>query len=82
MKTLSLVLGILTILGMLFGAIPCLGAINWLNIPLAIVGLILGILAYTKKDETPKGSAIAGIAMCGIAVIFGSIRLILGGGIV
>ena len=82
MKTLSLVLGILTILGMLFGAIPCLGAINWLNIPLAIVGLIVGVVAYTKKDETPKGSAVAGIVMCGIAIVIGSIRLILGGGII
>ena len=82
MKTLSLVLGILTILGMLFAAIPCLGAINWLNIPLAIVGLIVGVVAYTKKDETPKGSAVAGIVMCGIAIVIGSIRLILGGGIV
>ena len=82
MKTLSLVLGILTILGMLFGAIPCLGAINWLNIPLAIVGLIVGVVAYTKKDETPKGNAVAGIVMCGIAIVIGSIRLILGGGII
>ena len=82
MKTLSLVLGILTILGMLFATIPCLGAFNWLNIPLAIVGLIVGVVAYTKKDETPKGNAVAGIVMCGIAIVIGSIRLILGGGIV
>ncbi len=82
MKTLSLVLGILTILGMLFATIPCLGAFNWLNIPLAIVGLIVGVVAYTKKDETPKGNAVAGIVMCGIAIVIGSIRLILGGGII
>lgn len=81
MKTVSLVLGILTILGMLFASIPCLGAFNWLNIPVAIVGLVLGLVAYFKKDGTPKGAAVAGIVMCGIAVVIGGVRLIVGGGI-
>lgn len=81
MKTASLVMGILSICGMFFGFIPCLGAFNWLNIPFAILGLIISIVAYTRNDAEPKGNAKAGIAMCAIAMIFGLIRLVLGGGI-
>lgn len=82
MKTASLVMGILSICGMLFGFIPCLGAFNWINIPFSIIGLVVSIVAYTREDGKPKGNATAGIVMCGIAMLFGLIRLILGGGIV
>jgi hypothetical protein len=81
MKTTSLVLGIISIFGMLFAFIPCLGIFNWLNIPFAMIGLIISILAYNEEDESPKGNAIGGIFMCAIAIFFGSIRLIIGGGI-
>lgn len=82
MKTASLVIGILSICGMFLAFIPCLGAFNWINIPFAILGLIISILAYTKDDDKPKGNAKAGITMCTIAMVFGLIRLILGGGLV
>ena len=81
MRTASLIMGILAICGMLFGFIPCLGAFNWINIPFAIVGLVIGIIAYTKQDGLPNGNVIAGIVMCGMAVFFGLFRLMLGGGI-
>jgi len=82
-QTLSLIWGILVIVGMLVGFIPCLGALNWLNIPLAGVGLIVSViaLATATKDEN-KGGSVAGIVCCGIAMFFGIIRLILGGGVV
>ena len=81
MNTASLVMGILSICGMLLGFIPCLGAFNWLNIPFAILGLVISIVAYTRNDNKPKGNAKAGIVLSAIAMIFGLIRLILGGGI-
>ncbi|MDO5608950.1 MAG: hypothetical protein Q4G08_10905 [Capnocytophaga sp.] len=81
MKTAALIFGILSILGMLLGFIPCLGAFNWLNIPFAVIGLIISIVAYTNEDGKPKGNATAGIVMCAIAIVFGGIRLLLGGGI-
>lgn len=81
MKTASLVLGILSIGGMFVGFIPCLGSLNWLNIPFAIFGLVISFLAYTRNDNEPKGNAKAGIVMCGIAILFGVIRLMIGGGI-
>ena len=82
MKTVSLIFGILSLLGMFLGFIPCFGAFNWLNIPFAVVGLIISIVAYTKADGEPKGNATAGIVMCSIAIVFGLIRLIAGGGII
>lgn len=82
MKIISLIWGILAILGMLLGFIPCLGAYNWINIPFAAVGLIIGIVAAVGSDkDSSNSSAISGIVMCSIAIIFGIIRLTLGGGI-
>ena len=81
MKTASLVMGILSIFGMFFGFIPCLGAFNWINIPFAVIGLLISIIAYVQEDNLPKGNALAGIIMCAAAVFFGFIRLFLGGGI-
>lgn len=82
MKTASLIFGILAIIGMIVGFFPCLGSLNWINIPFATVGLIISIVAITQaKEGEPKGSAIAGIVLCGIAMLFGLIRLIAGGGV-
>lgn len=82
MQTLSLVWGVLAILGMVVGFIPCLGAINWLNIPFAGIGLIVSIAALATSKTRNNGPATAGVVCCGAAVIIGLIRLWLGGGIV
>lgn len=82
MKTASLVVGILAIFGMLFGFIPCLGAFNWINIPFAMIGLVISIAAYVQEDGLPKNNATAGIIMCATAAFLGFIRLFIGGGIV
>jgi len=77
MQTTSLVFGILAIVGMVIGFIPCLATINWLNIPFATIGLIIGIISLIKNDSPNKTSGITGIILCSIAVIFGLIRLII-----
>ena len=82
MITLSLVWGILAAVGMLVAFLPCLGSLNWLNIPFAGIGLILSIIALVNAKEGPKGGAIAGTVLCAIALLFGAIRLIAGGGLV
>lgn len=82
MKTASLIFGILAISGMLFAFLPCLGSLNWLNIPFATIGLIISVIALTQTvDGEPKGNAIAGIVLCSVAMLFGLLRLIAGGGI-
>ena len=83
MKTASLVFGILVLVLMLVGFVPCFGALNWINIPLAGVGLIISIVALVQcKIGEEKGKVIAGLILCSIALIFGLLRLLMGGGIV
>lgn len=71
MKTLGLILGILAALGMLLAFIPLFGWLNWLNIPFAILGLIFSVIGKSK----------GGIILCCMAILFGILRLALGGGI-
>ena len=82
MQVLSLVWGILAALGMIVGFFPCLGALNWINIPFAGIGIIISGIALGTAGDAPKGYSTAGIICCGVAFFFGIIRLILGGGVV
>jgi hypothetical protein len=81
MQILSLVWGILAILGMLVGFTPCLGALNWLNIPFAAIGLIISIVAWANAPPGKKGGALGGMVCCAVAVVMGLLRLVIGGGI-
>lgn len=76
---LSLVWGILAILGMVVGLIPCLGSINYLNIPFSVFGLLFSVLALLLSSN--KEYAIAGCVLCAVAIFLGAIRLVLGFGI-
>lgn len=81
MQTLSLIWGILAVLGMVVGLIPLLGWWNWINIPFSGLGLLVSIIAWATAGDKPRNSSIAGLACCIGAVFFGYIRLSLGGGI-
>jgi hypothetical protein len=81
MQMLGLVWGIVAILGMGVAFLPCLGALNWLNIPFSLVGLIISVIATSQAPPDKKNLAIAGIVLCAFAAVFGLIRLVLGGGI-
>jgi hypothetical protein len=81
MATVSLVWGILSLVGMVVAFLPCLGSLNWLNIPFSVAGLIVGIVAYTNDKTGQKGAAMGGIVLCAVAVLLGLIRLKLGGGV-
>ena len=83
MSTAGLVIGIITLVFFFIAAVPCLGALNWLNIPFAILGLILNIIAIAQSSSagTGMGKNVAGAIMCGVAIVFGGFRLLLGGGI-
>ena len=82
MQVAGLVLGILAFLGLFIGFIPCLGALNWLNIPIAVVGLVVSFLGYSRAlPGESRGKAVAGMVLCGVAVVLGMLRLMLGGGV-
>jgi hypothetical protein len=82
MQTISLIWGVLAMLGMLVAFLPCLGALNWLNIPFSVAGLIVGILAMSNAPPGQGSTAKAGVILCAIATILGAIRLTLGLGVV
>lgn len=72
MKTIGRIFGIVSLILMVIGIIPFFGWLNWITIPLAILGLLLSIIGKSK----------GGIVICAVAIIFGICRLMLGGGIV
>lgn len=71
MNVISKTIGIIAFIGMLIGLIPLLGIINWIVIPLALVGLFIGI--FSKNT--------GGLILNGIVLIVSALRLIVGGGI-
>jgi hypothetical protein len=75
----SLVWGVLAIIGMAVGIIPCFGTLNYLNIPFAVFGLFFSILVIVLSSQ--KELAIAGSVLCSAAIFIGAIRLVIGFGI-
>lgn len=76
-------MGITALSFMLVGFIPCLGWLNYINIFLSVVTLILGIVAITTaKSDADRSAAFIGVALAIPAIFLGTGRLILGGGCV
>ncbi len=69
---IGIVFGIITMLIMVVAFIPMLGWLNWVNIPIAAVGLVFSSIGNSSSGRT----------MCGTAIAVGTIRLMWGGGIV
>ena len=81
MGILALIWGILAIMALFVGFIPCLGSLNWLNIPFAVVGVVIGVIAAATAQPGRRGSAIGGVVLCLLAIGLGLVRLMLGGGV-
>ena len=79
LSILSLIWGILAIIGMAVAIIPFLGVLNYLNIPFAVLGLLFSILAIVLSSK--KELAIAGCLLCAVAIFIGGIRLVIGFGV-
>ena len=74
-------MGIIALSFMLVGFIPCLGWLNYLNIFLSFITLIIGIVAIASaKSDADRTSAFLGVALVAIAIVLGTGRLIIGGG--
>ena len=82
MKTTGVVIGIICILIMIVGLVPCLGALNWVNIPLSVIGLVISLVAKDRQGEgASDGAVVAGIVMNAVALVIGVLRLLIGGGL-
>lgn len=71
MNTASVIVGVVALLVALVGFIPLLGWLNWLVLPAAVVGLVLGLMS--------RGTSGRNINLVVIALAL--FRLSLGGGI-
>ena len=72
MNLISILVGVVALVGALVGFISLLGWLNWFVIPLAVVGLVLGLMAR----ETAGQSAVDPVVLV-VAIV----RLSIGGGI-
>lgn len=72
MNLISVLIGLAALLGALIGFVPLLGWLNWLVIPLAVVGLVVGMLARERSGRNVNAVVLA------LAVA----RLAIGGGVV
>ncbi len=73
---LTLVWGILAIIGLLIGFIPCVSTWNWVNLPFDILGACMGIVAIFTRKEGGSRLAVIGIALCMAASIIELLRLV------
>ena len=72
LNVLSLLIGIASGLVAVFGLIPFLGWANWFLLPIAGIGLILGLISKRKEGQ------ILNLVVIAIALV----RLSLGGGLI
>jgi len=72
LNIVSLIIGLVAFLFALVAFIPLLGWANWLIIPLAIVGAVVGAIGPAKTGRNLNL----------IVIVVGVLRLMLGGGII
>lgn len=82
MGIVSVLWGIVSIVWMLVAFVPLLGWGNWFMLPFAGMGLVFSALAYVLTGPLGKGRAKVGLLLNSVALVFGVIRLMLGGGVV
>ena len=73
----SFILGLLSFMGVCITLLPLLNLLNCINLPLAVAGLVLGIVEASRPADAEggnRGLAIAGIVLNGIALLGGLIR--------
>lgn len=74
-------MGIVAISFMAVALIPCLGWLNYLNLTLSFVTLVLSIVALASaRSDASRSSALIGLLLVIVAGFVGVFRLILGGG--
>ncbi len=81
MGLISLLWGIVAMLWMILALIPLLGWGNWFLIPFAAVGTIIAAVGVLFTRSGHRGRAKTGLALNGIVIVVGILRLMLGGGI-
>ena len=71
LNVLSVLIGLFALLLMIPAFLPLLGIANWLLVPIALFGALIGILSTRNSGRN----------LCLIVAAIGAFRLFLGGGI-
>ncbi len=71
MNLISTLIGIMALVAALVAFIPLLGWLNWLVIPVAVIGLVIGLVS----DKT------TGRNVNLVVVVLATLRLFIGGGL-
>lgn len=69
---LSGLIGLVTLILMIPAVIPLLGALNWLLVPMALFGALIGMVSSKNGGRN----------FCLIVAGFGALRLFIGGGLI
>lgn len=69
---LSILIGLFALLCAIPAFIPLLGALNWIVVPIAVIGLVVGLFS----------SRTSGRNLNIVVIVIGVVRLMLGGGII
>jgi len=71
LNLVSLIIGLVAFLFALVAFVPLLGALNWLIVPLAIIGAVVGSMSGSKTGRNVNL----------VVIVVGILRLMLGHGI-
>ena len=71
LNLLSIFVGVLVFFGAIIGFIPFFGWFNWLLIPLALFGVVLGMLSSHRSGRNLNI----------VLIVFCALRLMIGGGL-
>lgn len=72
LNLLSIVIGLFALVWALITFLPLIGALNWIIIPIAVLGLAIGVLS----------SRTSGRNLNLVVIVVATLRLMLGGGII
>lgn len=72
LNLVSLTIGVVALVFVVIAFLPFLGLLNWFVIPLAIIGAAIGAMSSGGR---------AGLNLNVLVIVVGTLRLILGGGI-
>jgi hypothetical protein len=72
LNILSSLIGLFALVLMIPAVLPILGIVNWLLVPIALFGALIGMLSSRNSGRN----------FCLIVAAFGALRLFLGGGII
>ena len=82
MKILCKVWAILSLTMMCIGFFPCLGWVNWFNIPFSATGLVLLLAWLLTSRKNKSNDYLFVIVSLSSAIILGILRLFLGIGFI